>query len=136
MPITRRIFISSPADRYLDKRRRTVKSAIMDIITNLGYEVQAFGTEDFGRGLANRQNWNASTVDDVMRRCVGAAILGFPRRTLTEEGKTVSLASEYCHYEAALARAYKLPLLSVIEEGVAEEGFFGAKSGINCTLPA
>lgn len=136
MTITRRIFISSPADKHLDERRLKVKRAIMNNIARLGYEVQAFGTKNRGLGSAKNEPWNADKVAEVMRQCVGAAILGFPRWTFSRKGKTFSLASEYCHYESALARAFHLPLLSVLEEGVAEEGFFGPKSGVNCMMPA
>jgi hypothetical protein len=136
MTIKRRVFISSPADRHLDARRVEVKRAIMDEIERLGYEAQAFGTRDVGRGLPKRRPWAAGEVEDVMRRCVGAAILGLARHQLSEGERPVSLASEYCHYEAALARACKLPILSLLEEGVAEEGYFGPKSGVHLIVPA
>ena len=133
--ITRRIFISSPADRLLDERRRGVKRAIMDEVAGLGYEVQAFGTLDGGRGLAKRQAWNPDVVDGVIRRCVGAAVLGFPRWALSGDRGAVKLATEYCHYEAALARAYHLPVLFFLEQGVEEEGVFGQKSAIHYPVP-
>jgi hypothetical protein len=44
-------------------------------------------------------------------------------------GKTVSLVTEYCHYEGALARAYRIPILAVLEEGVGESVFFNRYAG-------
>lgn len=112
-----------------------MKRAIIDEIGGLGYEVQAFGTRDGGLGLAKRTAWNPDTVDDVMRHCVGAAVLGFPRWVLAGDGGAVMLASEYCHYEAALARAHHLPVLFILEEDVEEEGVFGQKSAIHYAMP-
>jgi hypothetical protein len=139
MSIKRRVFISSPADRHLDERRYKVKWAVVGEIERLGYEAQAFGTDDGGRGLAAGRGWNAERVDEVMRRCVGAAVLGFSVGVATMAGEpgTVSVGSEYCHYEAAFARAYGLPTLSFLEEGVRERAFFNRYGDVQFyALPA
>ena len=135
MSINRSVFISSPTDRHLDERRRSVKWAIVGEIERLGYTATVFGSEESGRGSPVGMSWSLDAADSVMRRCVGAAILGFPIWTTSEGDK--QLASEYCHYEGALARAYKLPILSVIEEGVEQRVFFNRYAGVEpCSVPA
>jgi hypothetical protein len=62
-----------------------------------------------------------------MRRCVSAAILGFPiwkGTAISKMQNEVPFVSEYCHYEGALARAHQLPILSVLDEGLEERVFF------------
>jgi len=128
--VTRRIFISSPRDEYLEPRRVRLKEAIIKAITDLGYDVQQFGSSDGGKGLAAGTSWSPSDADRVMTRCVGAVILGFPiwkassARRAKRNSKTLSLASEYNHYEGALAWSHGLPILSVLEEGVEERVAF------------
>lgn len=131
MTIARRIFVSSPRDQYLDDRRNELKWAIVKEIERLGYEAQVFGSAEGGRGLASGRSWSPNAADEVMQRCVGAAILGFPiwhclRGTA---GKSVSLVTEYCHYEGAIARTYGLPILAVLEDGVEERVFFNRYAG-------
>ena len=117
MAMTRRIFVSSPRDEHLDNRRNELKWAIVKEIEALGYEPQVFGSSKGGDGLPSGRAWSAKEADEVMQRCIGAAILGFPiwQCLGPEGGKTVSLVTEYCHYEGALARAYRLPILAVLE---------------------
>jgi predicted nucleotide-binding protein len=128
--VTRRIFISSPRDEYLEPRRVKLKAAIIKAIKHLGYDLQQFGSSDGGKGLAAGTSWSPSDAERVMTRCVGAVILGFPiwkassaRRT-KRNSKTLSLASEYNHYEGALAWSHGLPILSVLEESVEERVAF------------
>jgi hypothetical protein len=124
--LTRRIFISSPRDEYLDDRRNRLKWAIIDAIAKLKYEPQLFGSPDGGRGLAAGISWSPNEADRVMRRCVGAAILGFPiwKAASAKGAKRVSLATEYNHYEGALAWGHGLPILSVLEAGTEERVAF------------
>ena len=126
MPMKRRIFVSSPRDEYLDDRRNEVKWAIVEEIEKLGYETQVFGSPDGGKGLAAGKSWSPADAQEVMRRCIGAAILGFPvwQGSRGRGTKRVGLVTEYCHYEGAIARAYKLPILAVLEEGVEQRVFF------------
>ncbi len=122
----RRIFISSPRDEHLDDRRNKLKWAIVREIEAKGYEAQAFGTVEGGMGLAAGISWNPKEADQVIRRCIGAAVLGFPiwRCSALKDGRAGSLVTEYCHYEGALARTYGLPILAVLEQGVDERVFF------------
>jgi hypothetical protein len=123
MAIKRRVFISGPRDPHLDPRHIELKRAVVNEIEKYGYEAQVFGSMDGGKGLAQK-SWSPDEADRVMRRCVGAAILGFPIWHFQSGDKTVSLVTEYCHYEGALARAYQIPILAVLEEGVEARGFF------------
>ena len=131
MALKRRIFVSSPREEHLDSLGRQLKWAIITEIEALGYEPQVFGTTDGGKGLAAGRSWSPKDADQVMRRCIGAAILGLPIWKCADiaGGESVSLVSEYCHYEGALARAYGLAILSVLEEGVAERVFFNRYAG-------
>jgi hypothetical protein len=124
--MTRRVYVSSPRDEYLDERRIALKRALIDQIAALGYEPQVFGAADGGRGSAVTGAWSPERADSVMRGCVGAALLGFPiwRASMMKDRKRVSLVTEYCHYEGALARAYGLPILAVLEQGAAERVIF------------
>jgi Predicted nucleotide-binding protein containing TIR-like domain len=131
MTIVRRIFVSSPRNEYLDDRRNELKWAIIKEIEALGYEAQVFGSPEGGRGLASGKSWSPKAADEVMRRCIGAAILGFPiwQCSRATAGKTFSLVTEYCHYEGAIARAYGLPILAVLEDGAEERVFFNRYAG-------
>jgi len=131
MAMTRRIFVSSPRDEHLDDRRNELKWTIIKEIEALGYEPQVFGSSKGGDGLPSGRAWSAKEADEVMQRCIGAAILGFPiwQCLRPAGGKTVSLVTEHCHYEGALARAYRLPILAILEEGVEERVFFNRYAG-------
>jgi len=132
MAIARRIFVSSPRDEYLDDRRNALKWAIVKEIETLGFEAQVFGSPEGGRGLASREgSWSPNAADRVMQRCVGAAILGFPiwQCSRASTGRNVSLVTEYCHYEGAIARTYGLPVLAVLEDGVEERVIFNRYAG-------
>ena len=124
MNVKRRVFISSPRNKYLDKRQNEIKTAIIQEIEVNGYEVQIFGSEDGGKGLAGLKSWSPEEVKNVMQQCVGAVVLGFPLWTFTGGGYNIGLVSEYCQYEGAVARTYDLPILSLLQEGVEERVFF------------
>src|SRR6185503_19795735 len=76
-----------------------------------------------GRRGVLTNTWSPKEADEVMRTCVGAAILGLPIWNF-QTGNQTGAESEYCHYEGALARAYNLPILALLGEGVEERGFF------------
>ena len=139
MTITRRIFVSSPRIEYLNSRHKEIKRAIVKEIEALGYEAQIFGSAEESRGLASRRSWSPKDAEEVMKRCVGAAILGFPLWQCSEAtaDKTVSLVSEYCHYEGAIARTLRLPILAVLDDGVEQRVFFNRYGGDPfITIPA
>jgi hypothetical protein len=113
--IERRIFISATMDKSLDERRRQLKAAIVAKLVSRNYAPQMF----FEAGLAATLAWNFDKVDEMMRRCVGAIVLGFPRWTTTAGPPIVG---EYNHYEGAVAIGCHIPLLLVAESGVMNRG--------------
>jgi hypothetical protein len=116
--VDRRVFVSSTSDRSLDDRRRSVKAAIVRRLSDEGYSPQAF----WEMGDAENLPWNFANVDRVMRSCVGAVVIGFPRWALSDSGHTTRMVGEYNHYEGAVALTLGLPLLLVVEQGVEKRG--------------
>src|SRR5687767_5641885 len=129
MAIVRRIFVSGPREKYLDPRTRGVRGAVLDEIKKLGYQLTAFGTPAGGAGLAAGETWSRNQAIDAMRRCVGAVLLGFPYRHVTDGAGSTGLVTEYCHYEGALASMLGLPVLALLESGTAERGAFDPRAG-------
>jgi len=133
----RRIFISSPRNVYLDEDRMRFKSAIIKEIESLGYKAQAFNPEDGGLGLARGISWSAKSAGKIMKRCVGAVLLGFPYwkdcvrtdKTKDANASRVSLVTEYCQFEGALALQNNLPILAILEENVEERLIFLSHGG-------
>jgi hypothetical protein len=120
--VKRRIFISVPADNNLDPERREFVHAVLRLISDAGFEPQRF----LYSGLPASMGWNFQTVDEVMRRCVGAVIFAFPRWTLVEpgdrDGEHTLLPTEWNHYEGAVANTLGLPTLILAEKGIADRG--------------
>jgi hypothetical protein len=92
--LERRVFISVTSDRALDERRRAVKAAIIDRVGNAGYAPQVF----WEAGMAADLAWTFDNVERVMRDCVGAVVIGYPRWSLSDADQTVSMVGEYNHY--------------------------------------
>lgn len=121
---TRRIFISMPADYGLDESQKKLKLGVVNEVKKLGYEPQIFVGPAGGTGLAAGRGWDLDGVDRVIRRCVGAVLIGQPKwRFSTGEGD-VKLATEYCHYEGAVAYTYRLPILAIVESGIEYRAIF------------
>ncbi|WP_419909901.1 TIR domain-containing protein [Hoeflea sp.] len=115
----RRIFVSVNSDRTLDDRRRQIKEELLARIVAEGFEPQVF----FERGLARAIPWSFENVLDVLRRCQGALILGFPRWRVTPEGgQSLKMVGEYSHFEGAVALANGIPTLIAAEAGVMDRG--------------
>ena len=79
MQITRRIYVSLPADRWLPKNLNQLKWGIVEEIEKLGYTPEIFTNPKGKPGLASAKGWNPRDADEISRRCVGAAILGMAR---------------------------------------------------------
>jgi len=109
-------------DNHLDEGRREVVHAVLRLISNAGFEPQRF----LYSGLPASMGWNFQTVDEVMRRCVGAVIFALPRRTVSEpsdlQGDRTLLPTEWNHYEGAVANTLGLPTLILVEKGIADTG--------------
>lgn len=111
MALTRRIFVSMPADRWLTTSQNNLKWGIVERIEQLGYTPEIF-TDPTGRtSLAASRTWSADLADEIVRRCQGAVLIGLPRWRFPSENGPALLSTEYSHYEGALARAFGLPLL-------------------------
>lgn len=119
MKITRRIYVSLPADRWLSKNLNRLKWGIVHKIEKLGYRPEVF-TNPLGKpGLASARAWHPRDADEIARRCVGAAVLGMPRwRFQDGDRNPVLLPTEFNHYEGALARTLGLPTLVLVQKDV------------------
>lgn len=124
MAITRRIFISAPRDQGLDDSQRDLKQGLVEEIEKLGYNVEGYGVNS---RLAPGLQWHADVVDSVMRRCVGAVILGLPLRVSERESEEHYSASEHAQYEGAVAYTLGLPILVLAEKGQGFHGVFGQR---------
>lgn len=126
----RRVFVSATSDKSLDDRRRSVKAAIVRRLRDEGYSPQAF----WEIGIAENLPWNFHNVDQVMRSCVGAVVIGFPRWALSHSGHTTRLVGEYNHYEGAVALTLGLPVMLIVEQGVENRGITWEGGGRTITL--
>lgn len=115
--MTRRIFISAPIKRRLTERQRLIGEAVVKRVRAENLIDQIFGEH----GISDRV-WTAEDCFEVMRKCCGAVLIGFPRWSSFENGKAVKLTTEFLHYEGVLARAMRLPIFTIVEEGVVERG--------------
>jgi Predicted nucleotide-binding protein containing TIR-like domain len=123
MSLNRRVFISAPRDVRLDLPRIRIKQAIVDEITTAGYQPQMFLTQEGGEGLPAGVGWTIDEVDRVVRRCVGAVLIGLPFWKTTLEARDIWLPSDYCPYEGAVAHTLGLPILA-ISVGIEPRGVF------------
>src|SRR5580700_5922125 len=98
--IKRRVFISSPGDDYMNETQRKLVHSVLSLFSDAGFEPQRF----LYSGLPASLGWNFQTIDEVMRRCVGAVIIAFPRWSLVSSSNDpVIHLTEYNHYEGAVA---------------------------------
>ncbi len=118
MPLTRRIFVSMPADQWLAQNQNDLKWGIVDEIEALGYKAEIFFDPRGKPGLAAAKAWSAVEADRVVRRCVGAAVIGMPRWVFSAVRKEVNLPTEFNHYEGAVAYTLRLPMLVLVQEDV------------------
>ncbi len=134
MAVTRRIYISMPADRWLPPNLNDLKWAVVDEIESLGYTPEIFTNPKGAAGLASWKAWTPRDADEIGRRCVGAALIGMPRWTFCDaSGNPVRLPTEFSHYEGALARTLGLPTLVLVQDDlmrrVVFDGSFGGYVG-------
>lgn len=135
--VTRRIFVSMPADEWLAQNQNDLKWDIVKEIERLGYTPEIFLDPRGKPGLAAGKAWSAAEADNVIRRCVGAAIIGLPRWVFHTAQGTISLATEFCHYEGAVVYTLGLPMLVVVQEDVQSRVVFdGSYNGYVGTFPA
>jgi hypothetical protein len=116
--ITRRVYVSLPADRWLSPQLNELKWGIVEEIEKLGYTPEIFTNPRGKPGLASARSWHPRDADDIARRCVAAAVIGMARWkfTDTQSGEPVLLPTEFNHYEGALARTLRLPTLVLVQK--------------------
>lgn len=125
MPIVRRIYISVPGDDRLSESQAALKWAIIDEIADAGYVPEIFYSERPPPGsLTFGRNWSFAECSAVMRRCVGAVIIGLPRHQLAADNGPIRLPTEYAHIEGTLAVEQELPTLLLAETGLSDRGMF------------
>ena len=130
MSITRRIYVSLPADPWLSKNINELKWGIVEEIEKLGYTPEIFTNPKGRPGLASAKTWSPRDADEIARRCVGAAVLGMPRWNFQDhKGSPVLLPTEFNHYEGALARTLGLPTLVLVQRDVRRRVVFDMSFG-------
>jgi hypothetical protein len=132
MPLTRRIYVSMPADRWLTPDQNALKWGIVAKIESLGLVAEIF-TDPRGPqatpALSADRAWSPDEAKRVARRCIGAVLIGLPRWTFSTPQGDVRLATEFCYYEGALAASLRLPMLIVVQEDVMRRVVFDSSYG-------
>jgi hypothetical protein len=130
MPITRRVYVSLPADPWLPENLNRLKWGIVEEIEKLGYTPEIFTNPRGKPGLASARAWHPRDADEIARRCVGAAVLGMARWQFQDTQKQpVLLPTEFNHYEGALARTLGLPTLVLVQRDVQRRVVFDMNFG-------
>lgn len=127
--VTRRVFVSMPANEWLDEAQNNLKWGIVERIEEAGYTPEIFFDPSGRNSLASGRAWSAEAADDVARHCHGAALIGLPRWELEAPEGRVVLPTDFCHYEGALARTLGLPLLVLAQENLVRRVVFDAGFG-------
>ncbi len=138
MPVTRRIYVSAPGDTRLTESQQRLKWALIEKVAALGFIPEMFYSERPWPGsLAQGRNWSFAECSAVLKRCVGAIIIGLPRHQFTSEEGPVRLPTEYAHIEGSLAIELELPTFLLAERGISERGmFYYGGAHLITTIPA
>ena len=126
--VKRRVFVSVPVDSHLDDDQRKLVVSIIRLIGDNGFEAQRFMIS----GLPASMGWNFKTVEEVMKRCVGAVIIAFPRWIVSPPDSNTPPAkcpTEWNHYEGAVANTLGLPTLIITTRGIADRGIVWTGGG-------
>lgn len=130
MASKRRIYVSAPYQSVLSERHGILKDSILKYLESHGMEPQHF----LETGIPAGWGWNFAAANDVMRRCHGAVILAFPRWRFVDGNEQVVMATEYNHFEGALASAHRLPLLILADGEVVQRGIVWTGGGVPITF--
>ena len=115
----KRVFVSCPTSQGLNRAQQQMKTAIIKTLGDADLDAQLFGEV----GIPLKVSWSFDKAEQLMSGCDAAVVLAFVRHSYkADDGQPVEFASEYNHYEGALAVAHKLPLLIIAEEGVSDRG--------------
>ena len=130
MSITRRIYVSLPADPWLPKNLNELKWGLVEEIEKLGYTPEIFTNPKGKPGLASPKAWNPRDADEIARRCSGAVILGMARWSFQDAlGQPALLPTKFNHYEGALAHTLGLPTLVLVQRNVRRRVVFDMSFG-------
>jgi hypothetical protein len=125
MEIVRRIFISVPNDKILNDNQREFKWTLIKKIEELGFIAEIFyNTQPNPRSKTIRKSWTFEECINVIRRCVGAIIIGLPRHSHSTPEGVLKLPTEYAHFEGALSIFLNLPTFLLKEKGLYGRGVF------------
>lgn len=125
MAIARRVYVSVPGNQYLTYNQQQLKKALIDKVSGLGYIPEIFYSEYPDPGsVAQAKNWSLADCAAVLRRCVGAMIVGLPRHQFTSTSGPIRLPTEYAHIEGSMAVNLGLPTFFLCEKGTLERGIF------------
>ena len=94
-----------------------------------GYIPEIFFNPRAKRGLASGKAFTALEAEVVAKRCFGAVIIGLPRWTFRTDDGDIKIASEFCHYEGALARSFGLPTLILRQTDILPRVVFDSHFG-------
>jgi len=131
--VARRVYFSMPADLCETPEANALKWAVVEAVEAAGYDTEIF-TDPRGRSfLTSGLAWTMRDCDLVLRRCIGAVVIGAPRFLLATADREFRFATEYCHYEGAVACTLGLPLLVLAESDIEHRVMFGWSSGAEIT---
>ena len=117
--VTRRIYVSLPADKWLPSRQNELKWGIVQKIKDIHYRPEIFTNPKGDDGLASARSWHPRDADEIARRCVGAVVIGMARwRFRDGKGNPVALATEFNHYEGGLVHTLGLPTLVLAQTNI------------------
>ena len=130
MPVTRRVSVILPDDRWCSAGENAFKWALVERIEALGLVAEIFHDPRGTASLCAPMAWSAANADFISRRCVGAVLIGLPRWRLQTPQGAVNLATEFSHFQGALAWQLRLPLLVLVQHDVLrrvvfDNGFHG-----------
>src|SRR5258706_1400522 len=118
MAITRRIFVSMPADNWLTRQQNDLKWGVVERIERLGYVPEIFTDSSGRKSRSAGKTWSANDADEIMKACSVSVIIGLPRWILGAADGTIHLPTEYSQYEGAVARTFDLPLLILAQDNL------------------
>ena len=120
-----RIYVSAPSGVLLNHHQRELKSEILRVISQAGFEPQEFGVSGLPTGMV----WTFDRAKEVMSHCRGALILALIRLRASTEHGPLPLATEYNHIEGGIALSQGLPTFVVAEQGIPQRGIIHLGSG-------
>jgi hypothetical protein len=125
MTVSHRVFVSCNGDSTMagDERRIGIKHEVVERLSREGYEPQLF----LQAGIPLHKGWSFSGVVEVMRACVGAVVLGFPR---WQFGKKPGVVAEFVNFEGGVASALGLPMFIAVEPGLSDRGITYTGGGL------